>query len=71
MGVLAKMAKADEPPKPLVATIPSFPPSGFTLAMQQGPVSWTVNLDQMTFLTVHHNGETVKISADEIFAALK
>lgn len=66
MGVLAKMAHADEPMKDITLSQGSV----FALSMQ-GPLEWVCHIDQMSFLVIRYKGETVKIPADEVFAALK
>lgn len=80
MGVLAKMAHADEPPKSPSATttIPLDPATGtwgnssvMTITDWNKPLTWTVNLDMMAALHVLRGGEEVVITADELFSALK
>lgn len=69
-AALAKMAQADEPPKPSepMKSAP-VPPIDWRDAVSR-PAVWSVNLDQMTRLDVYLGGKKVTASAAEIFDAL-
>jgi hypothetical protein len=78
MGVLAKMAHADEPPKDgsgpnqFGANPKGWPAGdGSTFLLMQNPTSWFVNLDAMKDLQITLAGKTVTLTAAEIFAALE
>jgi hypothetical protein len=64
-AMVAKMAKADDPNwKPL-------PEGAHIFTQWNRPTVWTVNLDQMVRIDAILNGETVSVSAAEVFAALR